>query len=121
MKIETNSVFPQEFCFSIVQYIPGMNPMCKCKASKTQTLYTWHLSYKNDSKVTRSLGCVAVAGSGGDRGALTFCGGDFLNSQILKAKGGTGLQGNLSCLAKERCIPTTDNFKTLQSPTQICS
>jgi hypothetical protein len=47
---------------------------------------------QNESKVGRSMGWVAVAGSGSDRGAFTFCGGNFLNSQILKAKGGTGIQ-----------------------------
>jgi hypothetical protein len=78
-----------------------MNPMCKCKSIKSPTLHTWHLSYRNKSKIARSLGWVAVAGSGGDRGAFMFCGGNFLNSQILKAEGRTGLQGNLSCLAKE--------------------
>jgi hypothetical protein len=44
---------------------------------------------QNESNVARSLGWVAVTGSGGDRGAFTFCGGNFLNNQILKAKGRT--------------------------------
>jgi hypothetical protein len=44
----------------------------------------------NESKFARSLGWFAEAGSGGDRGAFTFCGGNFLNSQILKAKEGQG-------------------------------
>jgi hypothetical protein len=83
-----------------------MNPLCKCKASKSLTLHTWHLSYKNKSKVARLLRWVAVAGSSGDRGALIICGGNFLNSQILKAtKGRTGLQGNDFRLTLQEMYP----------------
>jgi hypothetical protein len=34
-----------------------------------------------------------VAGSGGELGTFRSCGGNFMNSQILKAKGRTVLQG----------------------------
>jgi hypothetical protein len=97
--------FPSAFCFNIILYIPGMNPSCKCKASKSPTLHTWHLLCKNESKVAKSLGCVAVAGSGGDKGAFMFCGGNFLNSQIVKAKERTGLQGNDSKLTLQEIYP----------------
>jgi hypothetical protein len=60
---------------------------------------------RNESTVTRSLGWVAVAGSGGDRGAFRFCDGNFLNSQILKAKGRTGLQGNYFKLTLQEIYP----------------
>jgi hypothetical protein len=96
--------FPQEFCFNKIQYILGMNPLCKCKANKSPTLHTLHLSCRNESKVARSLGWVEVAGSSGDRGAFTFHGGNFLNSQIVKAKGRRGLQGNDSKLTFQKFI-----------------
>jgi hypothetical protein len=69
------------------------------------TLHTWHLSYKSESKVARSLGWVAVEGSGGHRGAFRFCGGNFMNSQILKAKGRAGLQGNYFRLTLQEIYP----------------
>jgi hypothetical protein len=46
-----------------------------------------------------------VAGFGGDRGAFTFCGANSLNSQILKAKGRTGLQGNDFKLTLQEIYP----------------
>jgi hypothetical protein len=88
-----------------VHCILRMNPLCKCKASKSPTLHTWHLSYRNESKVARSLGWVALARSGGDKGAFTFCRGNFLNSQIVKAKGRTGLRGNDSKLTLQEIYP----------------
>jgi hypothetical protein len=82
-----------------------MNPLCKCKPNKSPTSHTWHLSYKNESKVTRSLGWVAVIGSDGNRGAVTFCDGKFLNSQIFKAKRRSGLQGNDFKLTLQEIYP----------------
>jgi hypothetical protein len=46
-----------------------------------------------------------VVGSGGDRGVFTFCVGNFLNGQILEAKGRTGLQGNDSKLTLQEIYP----------------
>jgi hypothetical protein len=109
-KIGSNSLFPSRILFQHGTVYSRNEPLCKCKASKSPTLHTRHLSYRNESKVARSLGWVAVAGSGGDKGAFTFCVGNFLNSQIVKAEGRMELQGNLSCLAKEQCIPTLANF-----------
>jgi hypothetical protein len=82
-----------------------MNPSCKCKANKSQHCTHDIFHTKINLRLLGHWDWFAVVGSGGYRGAFRFCGGNFSNSQILKAKGRTGLQGDDFKLTLQEIYP----------------